>query len=42
MRDNYKFQILQDPKYQGAERLHLLEQIKVNPKVVDFYSKIKI
>jgi tetratricopeptide (TPR) repeat protein len=32
MRDNYKFQILQDPKYQGAERLHLLEQIKVNPK----------
>lgn len=32
MRENYKAQILKDPKYQGVERANLLEQIKKDPK----------
>lgn len=32
LRENYKAQILQDPKYQSSERFNLLEQIKKNPK----------
>ena len=32
MRDNYKFQILRDAKYQSTERESLLEQIKAHPK----------
>jgi tetratricopeptide (TPR) repeat protein len=32
LRDNYKAQILQDPKYQSSERFNLLGQIKKNPK----------
>ena len=32
MRDIYKAQILQDPKYHSSERLNLLDQIKKNPK----------
>ena len=32
LRDNYKFQILLDPKYQSAERNNLIAQIKKNPK----------
>ncbi len=32
IRDVYKNQILQDPKYHSSERLNLLEQIKKNPK----------
>ncbi len=32
LRENYKAAILRDPKYQGAERTHLQEQIKINPK----------
>lgn len=32
MRENYKAQILRDPKYQGAERKNLLDQIAKNPK----------
>jgi len=32
MRERYKNQILQNPKYHSSERLNLLEQIKKNPK----------
>ena len=32
LRDNYKAQILRDPKFQSAERNNLLDQIKKNPK----------
>lgn len=32
MRDLYKAQILEDPKYHSSERINLLEQIKKNPK----------
>lgn len=32
MRENYKAEILQDPKYHSSERINLLEQIKRNPK----------
>lgn len=32
LRENYKAQILRDPKFQSAERNNLLEQIKKNPK----------
>ena len=32
LHDNYKAQILQDPKYQSSERINLLGQIKKNPK----------
>jgi tetratricopeptide (TPR) repeat protein len=32
IRDVYKNQILQDPKYHSSERINLLEQIKKNPK----------
>lgn len=32
IRDVYKAQILRDPRYQGAERANLAEQIKKNPK----------
>ncbi len=32
MRENYKAQILRDPKYQGVERANLQEQIAKNPK----------
>ncbi len=32
MRENYKAEILQDPKFHSAERVNLLEQIKKNPK----------
>ncbi|MEY3499508.1 MAG: hypothetical protein RL308_1177 [Bacteroidota bacterium] len=32
LRENYKAQILQDPKFQSAERNNLLDQIKKNPK----------
>jgi tetratricopeptide (TPR) repeat protein len=31
-RDNYKAQILMDPKYQGPEKANLADQIKKNPK----------
>jgi len=40
MRDIYKAQILQDPKYHSAERLNLLEQIKKNPKVESNYISL--
>jgi len=32
LRENYKAQILRDPKFQSAERNNLLDQIKKNPK----------
>ncbi len=32
MREVYKAQILQDPKFHSSERIHLLDQIKKNPK----------
>ena len=32
MREIYKAEILQDPKFHSAERINLLEQIKKNPK----------
>lgn len=32
MRDNYKMQILRDPKYQGSEKDNLIAQIKKYPK----------
>ena len=37
LRENYKNQILRDPKYQAVERSFLLEQIKKNPKVESNY-----
>lgn len=45
-REIYKSQILQDAKYQGAEKGNLLDQIKKNPKeesnyieLISMYSK---
>jgi tetratricopeptide (TPR) repeat protein len=32
LRENYKAQILRDPKFQSAERNNLIDQIKKNPK----------
>lgn len=32
IRDNYKAQILRDPRFQGSERANLVDQIKKNPK----------
>ena len=40
MRDNYKAQILRDPKYQGVERASLLDQIAKNPKVEANYLSL--
>ncbi|HLF52451.1 tetratricopeptide repeat protein [Flavobacterium sp.] len=37
LRDNYKSQILRDSKYQSAERINLIDQIKKNPKVESNY-----
>lgn len=37
LRENYKNQILRDPKFQGVERAYLLEQLKKNPKVESNY-----
>ena len=36
-RDLYKAQIMQDSKYQSAEKVNLLDQIKKNPKVESNY-----
>lgn len=40
LRDNYKSQILRDSKYQGAERINLMEQIKKNPKEESNYTAL--
>jgi len=40
LRENYKAQILQDPKYQSSERFNLLEQIKKNPKEESNYVSL--
>ena len=40
IRENYKAQILQDPKYQSSERFNLLEQIKKNPKEESNYVSL--
>ena len=32
LRDNYKYQILQEPEYQSMERINLINQIKKYPK----------
>lgn len=40
LRENYKAQILRDPKYQSAERNNLIEQIKKNPKVEANYTAL--
>lgn len=40
LRDNYKAKILQNPKYQSAERNNLIEQIKKNPKEESNYTAL--
>lgn len=40
IRDNYKSQILKDPKYQSTERLNLVDQIKKNPKEESNYISL--
>lgn len=40
LRDNYKSQILRDSKYQSAERINLMEQIKKNPKEESNYTAL--
>ncbi len=40
MRENYKAQILRDPRYQGAERANLLDQIAKNPKEESNYLSL--
>lgn len=39
-RNNYKLQILQDSKYQGAEKENLIQQIKNNPKEESNYISL--
>ncbi|HLA55868.1 MAG TPA: tetratricopeptide repeat protein [Flavobacterium sp.] len=42
-RENYKAQILRDPKYQGPEMANLLDQIKKNPKAeANYLSLIRL
>jgi tetratricopeptide (TPR) repeat protein len=40
MRDNYKMQILRDPKYQGSEKDNLIAQIKKYPKEESNYVSL--
>ena len=40
LRDNYKFQILLDPKFQSAEMDNLIAQIKKNPKEESNYNDL--
>lgn len=40
LRDNYKSQILRDSKYQSAERINLIDQIKKNPKEESNYTAL--
>ncbi|MES2544461.1 MAG: tetratricopeptide repeat protein [Bacteroidota bacterium] len=40
MRDNYKAQILRDPKYQSSERNNLIDQIRKNPKEESNYFSL--
>ncbi|MET0760311.1 MAG: cytochrome C biosynthesis protein, partial [Flavobacterium sp.] len=40
LRDNYKSQILRNSKYQSAERINLIDQIKKNPKEESNYTAL--